>query len=247
MQGSRGLAVYSSTSNNNSRPLEWSPNSQASTQSTAASYYSNSSPNPQILRPNAKVKLCCVGDGGVGKTCLLIVYSENRFPTDYVPTVFENYVINLPYGDHKLVEFALWDTAGQEEYDRLRPLSYPESDVLLVCFAIDYPPSLDNVLDKWYPEVAHFCEGVPILLVATKTDLRSDQRTLDLLKAQGRKPVSPQEGADVARRIGARYMEVSAKTGRGVQEVFELALKEGMKGGHNQVLGKIRKGKCVVL
>jgi Ras family len=67
----------------------------------------------------------------------------------YVPTVFENYIT---YPTHqssgKTLELALWDTAGQEEYDRLRPLSYPETDLLFVCFAIDCPNSLENVMDK---------------------------------------------------------------------------------------------------
>lgn len=64
-----------------------------------------------------------------------------------MPTVFENYVTQVNY-EAKLVELALWDTAGQEEYDRLRPLSYPESDVILIVFAIDFPPSMLNVQDK---------------------------------------------------------------------------------------------------
>lgn len=65
----------------------------------------------------------------------------------YIPTVFENYV-TLVQHDNKLVELALWDTAGQEEYDRLRPLSYPESDVILIVFSVDFPTSLHNVTDK---------------------------------------------------------------------------------------------------
>lgn len=51
------------------------------------------------------------------------------------------------------VELALWDTAGQEDYDRLRPLSYPDTDVILMCFSIDSPDSLENIPDKWTPEV----------------------------------------------------------------------------------------------
>ena len=67
----------------------------------------------------------------------------------YVPTVFENYITHTPHPPTgKMVELALWDTAGQEEYDRLRPLSYPETDILFVCFAIDCPNSLENVMDK---------------------------------------------------------------------------------------------------
>lgn len=71
-----------------------------------------------------------------------------------------------------MVELALWDTAGQEEYDRLRPLSYPETDLLLVCFAIDCPSSLDNVLEKVHLDRLRFisqrnmltqllCSGIP--------------------------------------------------------------------------------------
>ena len=66
------------------------------------------------------------------------------------------------------VELALWDTAGQEDYDRLRPLSYPDTDVILMCFSIDSPDSLDNIPEKWTPEVKHFCPNVPIILVGNK-------------------------------------------------------------------------------
>lgn len=71
----------------------------------------------------------------------------NPLPQSYIPTVFENYQTMVTY-ENKVIELALWDTAGQEDYDRLRPLSYPESNVLLICFAIDYPTSLANVEDK---------------------------------------------------------------------------------------------------
>ena len=70
------------------------------------------------------------------------------------------------------VELALWDTAGQEDYDRLRPLSYPDTDVILICFSIDSPDSLQNVVEKWTPEVRHFCPKVPVILVGNKRDLR---------------------------------------------------------------------------
>ncbi|GAA6029469.1 hypothetical protein JCM8097_003695 [Rhodosporidiobolus ruineniae] len=209
-------------------------------------YSSSQPPQPHampVAHPDVKVKLTCVGDGGVGKTCLLIVYSQKRFPEDYIPTVFENYVLNKPYNG-KVVEMALWDTAGQEDYDRLRPLSYPETDVLFICFAVDFPVSLENVEDKWYPEVSHFCPSTPLILIGTKTDLRTDQRAIDLLRAQGRHPVTPQEGEAVAKRIGARYAEVSAREGRGVEEVFELALGEAMmsKGGSGWVGGSLGGG-----
>lgn len=103
-----------------------------------------------ITQPPAySKKFVVVGDGGCGKTCLLISYSQGYFPEKYVPTVFENYITTVTHQPSgQAVELALWDTAGQEEYDRLRPLSYPETDLLFVCFAIDCPNSLENVMDK---------------------------------------------------------------------------------------------------
>jgi len=194
-------------------------------------------------RPDLKRKLVVVGDGGCGKTCLLIVYAENRFPEAYIPTVFENYVTQVQF-DGKLIELALWDTAGQEEYDRLRPLSYPESDVILIVFSIDFPVSLANVQDKWYPEVAHFCEGTPLILVATKTDLRRDEQTRRMLGAQGQTTVTQEQGNAMAREIGAKYTECSAKTGAGVQDVFGLALKESMKGKWGKM---VKQRRCLIL
>ncbi len=91
----------------------------------------------------------------LGKTCLLIVFSKDQFPEVYVPTVFENYVSDIEV-DGKQVELALWDTAGQEDYDRLRPLSYPDTDVILMCFAIDSPDSLENIPEVKKKKFAYF-------------------------------------------------------------------------------------------
>ncbi|KAF2423640.1 ras-domain-containing protein [Tothia fuscella] len=175
--------------------------------------------------PAYSKKLVVVGDGGCGKTCLLISYAEGHFPEKYVPTVFENYMTTTthpPTG--KAVELALWDTAGQEEYDRLRPLSYPETDLLFVCFAIDCPNSLENVMDKWYPEVLHFCPTTPLILCGLKSDLRHKKTCIDLLKTQGLTPVTPGQGQAVANKMGAKYMECSSKENIGVEEIFDEAV-----------------------
>ncbi|KAK6825525.1 RHO1 protein [Apiospora arundinis] len=175
--------------------------------------------------PAYSKKIVVVGDGGCGKTCLLISYSQGYFPEKYVPTVFENYIT---YPTHqrtgKTVELALWDTAGQEEYDRLRPLSYPETDLIFVCFAIDCPNSLDNVLDKWYPEVLHFCPYTPLVLVGLKSDLRHKKTCVEMLKTQGLTPVTEGQGMAVAKKMNAQYMECSSKEMTGVDEIFEKAI-----------------------
>ncbi|KAI2632470.1 ras-domain-containing protein [Hypomontagnella submonticulosa] len=175
--------------------------------------------------PAYSKKIVVVGDGGCGKTCLLISYSQGYFPEKYVPTVFENYITyptHQPSG--KTVELALWDTAGQEEYDRLRPLSYPETDLIFVCFAIDCPNSLDNVLDKWYPEVLHFCPYTPLILVGLKSDLRHKKTCIEMLKTQGLTPVTSEQGMAVAKKMGAQYMECSSKEMTGVDEIFDRAI-----------------------
>lgn len=189
-------------------------------------------------------KLVIVGDGACGKTCLLIVFSKGTFPEVYVPTVFENYVADVEV-DGKHVELALWDTAGQEDYDRLRPLSYPDSHVILICFAIDSPDSLDNVQEKWHSEVTHFCQGLPILLVGCKKDLRYDPKTIEELRKTSQKPVSPEEGEEVRRKINAqKYLECSAKTNEGVREVFESATRYALM--TNKRSGGSKK-KCKIL
>eukprot|EP00037_Helgoeca_nana_P031910 m.411185 g.411185 ORF g.411185 m.411185 type:complete len:195 (-) comp28590_c0_seq1:174-758(-) len=173
-------------------------------------------------------KLVIVGDGACGKTCLLIVFSQDKFPEVYVPTVFENYVADIVI-DGKQIELALWDTAGQEDYDRLRPLSYPDTNVLLICFAVDSPDSLENVPEKWVPEVRHFCPNVPFVLVGCKSDLRNDPSTIAELQKNKQHPVTDEEGAACAAKIGAfEYMCCSARTKDNVRQVFETATRAGL-------------------
>jgi Ras homolog gene family, member A len=168
-------------------------------------------------------KIVVVGDGACGKTSLINVYSRKDFPLSYMPTVFESNFITTNYVIGKkryTAELALWDTAGQEDYDRLRPLSYPDTDVVLVCFSIDEPNSLDNVLERWHPELLHFLPSVPRLLVGLKADLRDKvEHTPASLVPQG-------EAEAVAVKIGASggYLECSALTKENVDYVFEKAL-----------------------
>jgi small GTP-binding protein len=94
-----------------------------------------------------RFKFVVVGDGTVGKTCLLMSFAKNEFPDKYVPTVFDNH-ISLISVDGTPYELELWDTAGQEDYDRLRYLSYPDTHLLLICFSVDSIESYKNVEAK---------------------------------------------------------------------------------------------------
>ncbi len=75
--------------------------------------------------------------------------------------------------DNKKIELVLWDTAGQEGYERLRPLSYPDTNVIVMCYSIDNPDSLKNISDKWHPELRFYCPRAPVILVGILIDLKN--------------------------------------------------------------------------
>jgi len=169
------------------------------------------------------IKCVVVGDGAVGKTCMLMSFSNNTFPQEYVPTVFDNYntaimVDDTPYN------LGLWDTAGQEEYDRLRALCYPQTDVFLMCFSVISPSSFENIKIRWYPELQHHCPGTPCLLVGTKVDLREDASIIEGLRQQNLAPITKEQGESMAKEIGAAgFCECSALTQKGLKIVFDEA------------------------
>jgi Ras family protein A len=103
-----------------------------------------------------------------------------------------------------------------------------------MCFSVDNPVSAASVVEKWTPEIRHFCGKCPVILVACKIDLRTDARTIGKLKAQGEKPVTTEAGKQIAAQIKAdSYMECSAKTREGVQELFVTAARLSFK-KHNK-------------
>ncbi|MCJ1399078.1 Rho GTPase [Xylographa trunciseda] len=190
---------------------------------------------PLFTSTSSVYKCVVVGDGAVGKTCLLISYTTNKFPSEYVPTVFDNYAVTVMIGDEPYT-LGLFDTAGQEDYDRLRPLSYPQTDVFLVCFSVTSPASFENVREKWFPEVHHHCPGVPCLIVGTQVDLRDEQSVRDKLAKQRMSPVTKADGEKMARELNAvKYVECSALTQYKLKDVFDelLVTKESKRGGQS--------------
>ena len=197
-------------------------------------------------------KIVILGDGACGKTSLLNVFTRGYFPQVYEPTVFENYVHDI-FIDGQSVQLSLWDTAGQEEFDRLRSLSYSDTHCIMLCFSVDSPDSLENVQSKWVGEIADHCEGVKLVLVALKCDLRNNE---DIEDQQQSNPYSSQkrlityeEGLAVAKKVGAlRYLECSAKKNKGVNEAFSeaarCALNAKPKGANDN---EPQKKGCVVM
>eukprot|EP01126_Amoeba_proteus_P058299 TRINITY_DN7508_c0_g1_i8.p1 TRINITY_DN7508_c0_g1~~TRINITY_DN7508_c0_g1_i8.p1 ORF type:complete len:205 (-),score=40.27 TRINITY_DN7508_c0_g1_i8:376-990(-) len=179
------------------------------------------------------IKCIAVGDGSIGKTSLLMTYTTGTFPTAYVPTVVDNYSKKLDI-DGVTANLTLWDTAGQEDYDKLRPLSYPGAHVFLLTYSVVSPTSFENIKIKWFPEVAHYCPHVPFLLVGTKTDLKEDFSTLTQLKSKNLEPVNLQDAIYFSKEIGAyATLECSAVTKEGVMKVFEEAVRAVRKQKRN--------------
>jgi Ras-related C3 botulinum toxin substrate 1 len=172
---------------------------------------------------------------------MLISYTTNTFPEEYLPTVFDNYTSTVVV-DNITVSLGLWDTAGQEDYDRLRPLSYPQTNVFLVCFSVISPSTYTNVANKWIPEIRHHCPDTPIVLCGTKTDLRDDTNTINQLQKQAQQPIRREQGIKLAKKIKAyAYVECSALTQKGLHQVFEEAIRAVL-------VPKIAKNnKCVLL
>jgi len=167
------------------------------------------------------IKIVVVGDGSVGKTSLLIAFTTNSIPTEYTPTVYDNVDFNYEV-EGQTYTLGLWDTGGREDYDRLRQLSYSQTDMFIICSAITFPASFYNAKAKWVSEIRRHMPNAPIILLGTKLDLRKDKDTVERLKDKKSKPVSYEEGIVLAKQIGAcAYLECSALTQSGVKNVFQ--------------------------
>jgi Rho family protein len=190
---------------------------------------------------------------------------------DSEPTVFENYVHDI-FIDNVHVELSLWDTAGQEEFDRLRSLSYDDTHAIMLCFSVDSPDSLENVESKWVGEIAENCPGVKLVLVALKCDLREvkkedeDEDAAQEGEGGRRQMVDYKQGLAVAEKIKAlRYLgefvqilgywmsvvvlmvcvECSAMKNRGVNEAFTEAARVALQ--VKNVKGDKSGGCCTIM
>ncbi|XP_053978175.1 ras-like GTP-binding protein RhoL [Hylaeus anthracinus] len=180
----------------------------------------NKKENSKVSSMQRPIKVTTIGDGSVGKTCMLITYTTNEFPSEYVPTVFDNYA-GIIHVNGKQYDMTLWDTAGQEDYERIRPLSYPNTDCFLICFSVNSRSSFDNVANKWHPEIKHHCPNTPVVLVGTKGDLRNTEND---------NTISIKDCKKMKKKVKAyKYIECSALKRENLEDVFVEAIRAVLK------------------
>ncbi|OWA51067.1 Rho-related GTP-binding protein RhoU [Hypsibius exemplaris] len=183
-----------------------------------------------------RIKLVFVGDGSVGKTSLLVSYTTNGYPTEYIPTAFDKYSVSVNV-DNQPLRVQLFDTAGQDDFDSLRPLCYPDTDVFLICFSVVSPTSFRNIRSKWLPEIQRYLgphRRNPFILVGTQCDLRQDVSVLVELARYNEHPVTEAEVRDLTQSIGADcYIECSALTQWNLKKVFDTAILAALNKNNN--------------
>lgn len=200
-----------------------------------------------------EVKCVITGDGGVGKTCTLVTYAQGAFPVEYTPTIFDNHEVRSffyfflqkrsivftalrrhkqVYVDinMKKVKLNLCDTAGQEDYDRLRPLSYTNTDILLILFDLGTRESFENVLKRWIPEAKEHTT-CPWVLVGTKCDCKTHE-------------VSFEEANEFAEEHGATfYIEISALRGDNMKQLFDRCVRVALENKVSTLQHTLRRKK----
>ena len=190
-----------------------------------------------------KLKFVVLGDGAAGKTYAIMKYLRGH--TDGIPysaTVYSNYTSDIRVdGYHCQITWE--DTTGQEDFDRLRTIAYPDCHVALLIFAIDNPDSFANIKAKWATEIYQYHRDIPKIVVGCKIDLRNDQPTVERLAKNSQRPISREQGEQLARTLTqdvkaagvqgtakskVKYMECSAFTGEGIKDLFEEAARLGL-------------------
>lgn len=200
-------------------------------------------------RPNVEtIKCVVVGDNAVGKTRLICARACNTTLTQYqllathVPTVWaiDQYRVcqevlerSRDVVDEVSISLRLWDTFGDHHKDRR--FAYGRSDVVVLCFSIANPNSLNHVKTMWYQEIKHFCPRTPVVLVGCQLDLRyADLEAVNRARRPLARPIKrgdilpPEKGREVAKELGIPYYETSVFDQFGIKDVFDNAIRAAL-------------------
>ncbi|CAG5116648.1 unnamed protein product [Candidula unifasciata] len=172
----------------------------------------------------ADLKCVVVGDDSVGKTSMLMGYATDRYPTQHVPPVFDNYAGSLTVAGRK-IQMQIIDAVEEEQNPKFRHSLYAGTHIFVVCFSVIKPESLKHVEEVWIPEIRLYAPDTPFILVGAQADLRSVDVIRDMLAASGHQPVSTIEGITFARRVGAAcYIETSPEVEKNIRKLINSAI-----------------------
>ena len=178
---------------------------------------------------NKDIKLVAVGDGAIGKTSLLTVLKGESFPERYIPTIFENYTQQYNF-EGNIYNLHIWDTPGQDEYDRLRPISYQDAKLILLCFSVEKRQTFLNLTERWIMEVKYYCKDAKIILVGMKLDLRESGNP---------NHVTDEEAFQFCKENNFdTFISCSAKTAENINQIFPNVVKSCQSK---------RKTKCILI
>ncbi|KAL8619961.1 hypothetical protein ACOMHN_015243 [Nucella lapillus] len=175
------------------------------------------------------VRCVVVGDDAVGKTSMLMGYATSRYPTQHVPSVFDNYAGRVKVGG-KTLHLQIIDTLEDDESPSIRLSEYPGADIFVVCFSVIRPETLRHVEDVWLPEIRAHAPETPFILVGTQADLRDVDEICSMLKERSEQPVASAQGSAAARRLGAAcYIECSPGVEKKLRKIFNAAIVSVLK------------------
>ena len=167
----------------------------------------------------SKITIRCVfmsdAEAMLAKSHFLIALSGEPLPEDYEPTIFKNYKHDFQYNGQN-IEMHLWDTSGQEEYDRLRPMSYAKCDIAVLIFSLNNKKTLTN-LDKYVKEVKEYADNSVRILVGINLEKKDDDD--DTVND----PVSDSEIEEWAQKNGMNAtLKHTLKSGENMDKVFDF-------------------------
>eukprot|EP01113_Clastostelium_recurvatum_P000115 TRINITY_DN10055_c0_g2_i1.p1 TRINITY_DN10055_c0_g2~~TRINITY_DN10055_c0_g2_i1.p1 ORF type:complete len:237 (+),score=45.54 TRINITY_DN10055_c0_g2_i1:49-711(+) len=185
-------------------------------------------------------KVVFLGDSAVGKTCFAIRCCHDTFPMEYIPTIMDTEQIEIEIGPYasnnkkdkdgavaqndmkKTAKISLWETGSRGDYEEIRPLTYPNTDLFFLFYSVISRISLDNIVEKYHPEITSHCPKTPFFLIGLKQDLREDEEIITRLKEKGTTPVDPHRACKIGHELQAAAQFVcSSKTGEGCKEILK--------------------------
>jgi len=195
------------------------------------------------MKNSPPMKVVLVGDGSSGKTCMIESYMYDSFRNEYLPTVFDNHKCKVVVEGTEY-QITIWDTAGQDEYHVLKPLSYNGCDIFLICFTVTDGQQFYNAVHKWHHELSKKHSSIPKIFVGTKIDMRDSNEV-----REGVLRVPPPTEAEITEQMASldsKYLECSALTQEGLKGAFDFAIKLILKKRAEEMLKGRKKKNCTI-